>query len=298
MRRVLIWSILTAIVAVILIGVGYWAYWNFFARFQPMTITQNQAEIQRLLDEASWVSEGGGGQPVYVVGWRDSAAMDRYLREEAPRLKAGGAEPRFILFARPDREGAPQSTPAERATIAELWLTRDWRLFQRWTSTPPRSWTAQGVAPADGNLAREAVVDATRRFDAELTALLQPSGVEPIHPLVLWRDREGFLKACACADARGWAFIRDDLGAPDWVGDPSEAPVAGTVPSMSYPDVSGAPPIAAPGQAVPQQAGSDTQPSQTPQAPKAQRNPPAPSRPAQPPRAAPQAQKQDDTTFF
>ena len=92
MRRVLIWSILTAIVAVILIGVGYWAYWNFFARFQPVTITQNQAEIQRLLDEASWVSEGGGGQPVYVVGWRDSAAMDRYLREEAPRLKAGGAE--------------------------------------------------------------------------------------------------------------------------------------------------------------------------------------------------------------
>ena len=47
MRRVLIWSILTAIVAVILIGVGYWAYWNFFARFQPVTITQNQAEIQR-----------------------------------------------------------------------------------------------------------------------------------------------------------------------------------------------------------------------------------------------------------
>ena len=145
MRRILIWSILTAIVAVILIGVGYWAYWNFFARFQPVTITQNQAEIQRLLDEASWVSEGAGGRPVYVVGYRDSAAMERYLREEVPRLKAGGAEPRFILFARPDREGMAQSTAAERATIAELWLTRDWRLFQRWTSTPPRS-SATGAA--------------------------------------------------------------------------------------------------------------------------------------------------------
>lgn len=294
MRRVLIWSILTAITALILMGVGYWAYWNFFARFQPVTVTQNQAEIQQLLDQSSWVSDGAGGQAVYVVGWRDSAAMDRYLREEAPRLRAGGAEPRFIFFARPDREGAPQSTAAERSTVAELWLTRDWRLFQRWTATPPRSWTAQGVTPADGNLAREAVVEAARRFDARLTELLEPSGVAIAHPLVLWRDRHGFLKACACAEARAWPFIRDDLGAPDRVGDPGAAPVTdaqGASP-MSYPDVSGAPATVPPGQVAPPQPGAN------PQTPQAQRNPPAPSRPAQPPRSAPQAQKQDDTTFF
>lgn len=295
MRRVLIWSILTAITALILMGAGYWTYWNFFARFQPVTVTENQAEIQQLLDQSSWVSEGAGGQPVYVVGWRDSAALDRYLREEAPRLRAGGAEPRFILFARPDREGAPQSTAAERATVAELWLTRDWRLFQRWTSTPPRSWTAQGVTPADGNLAREAVVDAARRFDARLTELLKPSGVAIAHPLVLWRDRQGFLKACACAEARAWPFVRDDLGAPDRIGDPGAAPVEDSVASMSYPDVSGAP-QPAPGQtALP---SATTPAPQTgdlagPQAGSTPRNPPA----AQP-RAAPQPKKQDDTTFF
>ncbi len=295
MRRVLIWSILTAVTALILMGVGYWAYWNFFARFQPVTVTQNQTEIQQLLDQSSWVSDGAGGQPVYVVGWRDSAAMDRYLREEAPRLRAGGAEPRFIVFARPDREGAPQSTAAERSTVAELWLTRDWRLFQRWTSTPPRSWTAQGVTPADGNLAREAVVEAARRFDARLTELLAPSGVAMAHPLLLWRDAQGFLKACACAEARAWPFVRDDLGAPDRVGDPGAAPVAdaeGASP-MAYPDVTGAP-QPAPGAAAP--ASPSAQPpgagTSTPAPPRGSQTPPGQ------PRAAPQPKKQDDATFF
>lgn len=291
MRRVLIWSILTAIVAVVLIGVGYWAYWNFFARFQPVTVTQNQAEIQQLLDEASWVSEGAGGRPVYVVGYRDSAAMDRYLREEAPRLKAGGAEPRFILFARPDREGMAQSTAAERATIAELWLTRDWRLFQRWTSTPPRSWTAQGVPAADGNLAREAVVEAARGFDARLRELLEPSDVAAIHPLILWRDRDGFLKACACADARGWPFIRDDLGAPDRIG-AAGAPVAEgeAVPPLAYPDVSRGPTTLPPSQTAPT-PGAQPQPNGA--APRS-----APPQTPPTPRAPPQARKQDDATFY
>ena len=290
MRRILIWSILTVIVAVILIGVGYWAYWNFFARFQPVTVTQNQAEIQRLLDEASWVSEGAGGRPVYVVGYRDSAAMERYLREEVPRLKAGGAEPRFILFARPDREGMAQSTAAERATIAELWLTRDWRLFQRWTSTPPRSWTAQGLASADGNLAREAVVEAARGFDARLRELLEPSEVEPVHPLILWRDGDGFLKVCACADARGWPFIRDDLGAPDRIGDPGSPVVEGeAVPPMTYPDISSGP--------TPPPPTQPAAPSGTP-APGSATPPNGASAPQAAPRAPPQARQQDDATFY
>ena len=53
MRRFFIWSALAAVIGLILAGVAYWAYWTYYARFQPVTVTRNQAEIQRLLDEAA-----------------------------------------------------------------------------------------------------------------------------------------------------------------------------------------------------------------------------------------------------
>ncbi|MDP3080972.1 MAG: hypothetical protein Q8M90_09130, partial [Brevundimonas sp.] len=224
MRRFFIWSALAAVIGLILAGVAYWAYWTYYAQFQPVTVTRNQAEIQRLLDEASWVSAGGGGEPLYIIGYRDSAAMARYEREEIPKLRAAGIEARTILFARPDREGLAQSTAAERATIAELWLTRDWTLYQRWTATPVRNWTAAGIPAADGNLARGAVVEAGRDFVARLTADLKEAGLQARYPLVIWRDREGFMKACACTDSRSWVFIRDDLDAPDRIDPPLVAP--------------------------------------------------------------------------
>ena len=189
MRRFLIWSALAVVIGLALAGAGYWAYWNFYARFQPVTISRNQAEIQRLLDEASWVSGGGGGEPLYVIGYRDSASTQRYEREEADKLRAGGVELRSIVFARPDREGQVQSTPAERATVAELWLSRDWSLYQRWTATPSRNWTAAGIPAADGNLARSAVVEASRQFTTRLNDLLRDAGAPTGYPLVIWRDR-------------------------------------------------------------------------------------------------------------
>ena len=41
---------------------------------------------------------------------------------------------------------------------------------------------------------------------------LKQAGVATRWPLVLWRDPQGFLKACACSDRRAWPFIEDDLG--------------------------------------------------------------------------------------
>ena len=283
MRRFFIWSALAAVIGLILAGVAYWAYWTYYARFQPVTVTRNQAEIQRLLDEASWVSAGGGGEPLYIIGYRDSAAMARYEREEIPKLRAAGIEARTILFARPDREGLAQSTAAERATIAELWLTRDWTLYQRWTATPVRNWTAAGIPAADGNLARAAVVEAGRDFVARLTADLKEAGLQTRYPLVIWRDREGFMKACACSDSRSWVFIRDDLDAPDRIdapivapGDPAlpqDVPGDGSPGSLPYPTL---PPIAPADGAAPT---------------------PAPAAPPAP-RKAPEAKQSDDTTFF
>ena len=305
MRRLLIWTGLAALVGLVIAGVAYWAYWNFYSRFQPVVISRNQAEIQQLLDEASWVSGGGGGQPLYIVAYRDSASAQRYEHEEAEKLRAAGVEPRIILFARPDLEGLAQSTAAERATIAELWLTRDWSLYQRWTATPARQWTAAGIPPADGNLARAAVVEASRQFNTRLTALLEDAGVQITYPLILWRDRDGFLKACGCADSRSWPFIRDDLNAPERVGqaEPVDAlPAAETYPgdgtpadanapaALPYPALPGIPP--ADGQAPEGPAPNGQNPGAAPSSSPAGQNRSAA------PRAAPVAKKQEDSTFF
>lgn len=287
MRRFFIWSALAAVIGLVLAGGAYWAYWNYYARFQPITVTRNQADIQRLLDEASWVSAGGGGAPLYIIGYRDSQAMRDYEREEIPKLRAAGVEARIILFARPDREGLAQSTAAERATIAELWLTRDWTLYQRWTATPVRNWTAAGIPAADGNLARGAVVEAGRAFVARLSADLQEAGLSTRYPLIIWRDPEGFMKACACSDRRSWVFIRDDLDAPDRLdppviapGDPAGPqafPGDGTPESLPYPNL---PPLAPADGLAPDETSA-----------------PAPVSPPVP-RKAPEAKQAEDATFF
>jgi hypothetical protein len=300
MRRFFVWSALAAVIGLALAIGGFWAYHHFYARFQPVTVERNQKPIQDLLEQSSWISAGGGGEPLYIIGYRDSAAMQRYEREEVPKLRAAGVEARIILFARPDREGLAQSTAAERATVAELWLTRDWTLYQRWTATPVRNWTAAGIPAADGNLARGAVVEAGRNFIGSLSEKLGEEGLQTRYPLVIWRDREGFMKACACSDSRSWAFIRDDLDAPDRIeasgiapGDPA-APAAypgdGSPESLPYPTlpapVDGSVPAPAP---IPGPAPG-TAPGTRPIAP----------RPATPPlpRKAPEPKQAEDTTFF
>lgn len=290
MRRFFVWSAMAALVGLLIAGGGYWAYWTYYARFQPVTVSRDQEAIQTLLDEAGWISAGGGGSPVYIVGYRDSAAMQRFEREEVPKLKATGAEVRIILFARPNREGMQQSTAAERATVAELWLTRDWSLYERWTATPTASWTAAGIPAADDNLARSAVVDAGQKFVTDLTGYLRNSGLQPGYPLILWRDQQGYLKACACTDPRSWVFIRDDLGAPDRIDvdipvdlGPGEGDEGTTPRPLDYPDL----PPAQEGE-TPTTANGEAPPSAEPS---------APARPATPP-PAPKAQRQDDTTFY
>lgn len=299
MRRFLIWSGLIVALGLVLAVGGFWAYQHYYARFQPVTVTRDQAAIQRLLDEASWVSDAGGGRPLYVIGYRDSNAMQRYAREEAPKLRAAGQEIRFILFARADREGLARSTAAERATVAELWLTRDWTLYQRWAATPVANWTAAGLPASDGSLARAAVVEAGRAFADNLGEQLGGNGLQVGYPLVIWRDPQGFMKACACTDPRSWPFVRDDLGAPDRV-DPSVvaqeplAPAPGTPApdSLPYPALPSVAPT--PGQAAPVPgAATGVAPGAAPAARPAQR-------PATPPpvKNAPQPKQQDDATFF
>ncbi|MBB5745157.1 hypothetical protein [Brevundimonas variabilis] len=324
MRRFLIWTLLAAVVGVALAAGGFWAYWSMYARFQPVTITRNQAEIQLLLDASPYLSAERGGVPIWIVGYRDSAVTQAFAGAEADRLRAGGIEPRIVLFARPDRDGVAQSTAAERATIAELWLSRDWALYERWMATSPANWTAAGLPAADDNAVRMGVVESSREMSSELSALLRDAGVPTRWPLVLWRDPRGFLKACACSDRRAWPFIEDDLGVavrrapaaaqpletPTRVEGLEGPPVAadtgpGTRPYPKLEDILPAPepryerpsaPAITP--RAPVEPAPTARAPATPAAAPVARPTPAEKAPAAPGRRPPEAQRQDETTFF
>ncbi|HEY3813311.1 MAG TPA: hypothetical protein VGL66_08785 [Caulobacteraceae bacterium] len=213
-HRFLFFSLVAVIVGGVIAAGGFWAYWNFWERFRPVTIAKNQTEIQRLLDEADWVSPGRSGPPIWMITYRDCTDCTAYQREEFPKLAAANIDTRVIVFARPDHEGLQESTPAERATIAELWINRDWSLYAKWMATPHKDWAADGLKPADHDFARNAVVNATRDYVNQMTPLLKAAGLGDAYPILIWRDHDGFLKACACTDERSYHFIRSDLGAP------------------------------------------------------------------------------------
>src|SRR5690606_33366243 len=130
-------------------------------RWRPKTITRHVSEITGILERSGWASPGQGGARLYMVSFRSCPDCARFKAEEFPRLHKAGVDTREILVARRDTEGGvPRSTPAERATVAELWVNRKgaWPLLERWMAVPPDAWTAPGVPPADGDIAREAVV--------------------------------------------------------------------------------------------------------------------------------------------
>lgn len=315
MRRFLIWSGLAALVGLVLAVIGVWAYGHFYARFQPVTIDRNQAEVESLLQQASWIADAEGGEPpVYVVGAHDDAMMRTWLDEEADKVRAAGAQVRVIVFLPQGQDGKAGGSPAERATLAQLWLGRDPMLLQQWLDTPRERWRAPGIPAADGNLARTAVARASGQFFDDLSDLLGRAGVRVGRPLVIWRDREGFLKACACSDRRSWAFVRDDLNAPDAIGTDEPVPATPAVPDVEEaeetPGATAQPSTAMPYPVLPAPvAPSAAQPVQA--------TPPTASRPTPPsrlerqtvrPRPAPPAKKrepsrpkppeEEDTRFY
>ncbi len=211
MKRIVTILVLLALVAV----AGFGAYWWFDLRWRPTEIKGQSAQIERLLQQAGWVSPGLNGPPLYMVSFRACPSCIRYEAEEFPALQQAGVDTRVIMFARgPGEGGIENSTVYERSTVAELWLNRDWGLHQRWMATrPPSAWTAPGIPVAEVGSARGAVVEGGRAFVEQLTGLLEPNGVDFATPMLIWRTRDGRLMACACGDERSWRFIRADLGA-------------------------------------------------------------------------------------
>jgi len=210
MKRFRLWAIL--ILAAVVVGGGAFAWWNYDLRWRPKTITKNQAEITKLLETAGWVSPGETGPKLYMVSFRTCPDCVRFTQEEFPGLRAAKVDTRVIMIARADHNGLAKSTPAERSTVAELWLNRSWPLLERWEGAPAESWTAAGIAPADGDMARTAVVEASRKLVEELTPLLKANGVSFAYPTLVWWTADGKMRACACEKRETYRFVRKELG--------------------------------------------------------------------------------------
>lgn len=214
MRHWKLWGAL--ILVLLLVGGGLYGWWALDLRWRPHTITKHQAEISNLLQRSGWVSPGNKGPVLYEIGFRSCPDCIRLRLEEFPKYQEAGVDTRVILIARRDHNGLSKSTPAERATVAELWFNRSWSLLDKWQSTPVDAWTAPGVKPADGDAARTAVVEQGRLLVDQITPLLAANGVDNDgfrFPTLVWWDKQGRMRACACEQRQTYRFVRKELGA-------------------------------------------------------------------------------------
>jgi hypothetical protein len=209
--------LLTAVLLVML-GLGLYAgaVVKRQAGGQPVTLTRDLPQLEQALADSHWVSPGvAGDRALYMISFRSCPYCVQYETLEFPRLQKAGVDTRAILVARSDQNGVARSTPAERATVAELWRTRDWRLYQRWTEVPVDAWNASGEVPAaaDSDPDRRAAVDAGRAAVARLAALLHENGVELHYPTLIWKTADGRWRSFVGYDATAAATIRTELGA-------------------------------------------------------------------------------------
>ena len=212
MERLRRWSV--GIVILIVIGGGFWLWWNLDLRWAPHTVAKDQAPIARALEEAGWVSPHLAGPKLYVIAYRDCAACLAFESAAFGKLQAAGVDTRVIMVARPDENGLARSTPAERATVAELWTNRDWKLFQRWMATTPSgAWLAPGILRSDGDLARTAVIQTGRATVDDLRPLLKRNGVTFGYPTLVWWTKAGVMRACVCDTPRKYGPVEAELGA-------------------------------------------------------------------------------------
>jgi hypothetical protein len=211
MRRWRLWTGVVLVLAVV--ALVAFAYWNFDLRWRPKILAKNSAEIGQLLQASGWVSPGIRGRPLYMISFRSCPDCIRFKEQEFPKLQAAGVDTRVIEIARRDVNGLSKSTPIERSTVAQLWLTRDWKLFEAWNAAPPDTWKGLGVPPADGDLARTAVVESGRSLVDRMQVLLKSNGLPLRYPTLIWWDKEGRLRGCACERPETYRFVERELGA-------------------------------------------------------------------------------------
>src|SRR4051794_31778165 len=111
MKAFRLWASVVLIVAIL--GGGYWALWNYDLRWRPKTITKNQAEIAKILEQSGWVSPGNKGAKLYMVSYRTCSDCVRFEKQEFPKLHKVGVDTRVIVIARADKNGVENSTAPE-----------------------------------------------------------------------------------------------------------------------------------------------------------------------------------------
>ncbi|MGA0602252.1 hypothetical protein ACO2Q3_16205 [Caulobacter sp. KR2-114] len=212
MKKIVPWLAAIAVLAVV--GGGLYGWWAVDLRWRPHTIKTHQAEIAKALEGAGWVSPKLGPNKLYMVSYRSCPDCIRFEDEVFPKLQAAGVDTRVIMIARADHNGQSKSTPPERATVAELWINKSWKLYQDWAGVKPATaWTAPGVPAADGDTARTAVVDAGRNLVEQLRPLLKDNGVNFAYPTLIWWDKKGVMRGCACEKAQTYRYVLKELGA-------------------------------------------------------------------------------------
>ena len=190
------------------------AWWAMDLRWRPKTITKHQQEITQILQQSGWVTSGGGANKLYMISFRSCEDCIRFELEEFPGLHKANVDTRVILVARGAYNGIVKSTPEERATVAQIWLDHSqWPLYEDWQKVAPAAWTAEGIPPADGNIARTAIVDAGRKMVADLTPMLRDNGISFAYPLLIWWTKDGEMHGCACEKRETYARVRKELGA-------------------------------------------------------------------------------------
>lgn len=209
MRKVVLWLGLIVVVAV----AGLIAWWALDLRWRPKTIDKHQAEIAKILETSGWVSPGGGPNRLYMISFRSCTDCLRFEAEAFPKLHKANVDTRVIVMARRDENGMERSTPVERATVAQLWLTRSWPLFEAWHGVAHEAWPGTGIPPADGDMARTAVVEAGRKMVDDLRPLLKDNGIDFYYPLLVWWTKDGEMHGCACEKPQAYRRVLKELGA-------------------------------------------------------------------------------------
>ena len=205
-------NLLLTVLLLAAVGGGLYVYWNIAIRWRPHEVTRDQAEIAKILEASGWVSPHAAGPKLYVIAYRDSVPGQRFIGANFAALHKASVDTRVIMVARPDVNGAAKSTAAERSTVAELWVNRSWALFQKWMAAPSDAWTAAGLPPADGDVARSAVVEVGQAAIDKITPLLKDNGVDIAYPVLVWWTKDGKMEACACTDIHQDKYVLKDLG--------------------------------------------------------------------------------------
>ena len=191
MNRIRRWFVFIVMLAVI--GGAMWLWWLVDLRGAPRTLTKDQAALSAELERSGWVSPHVNGKIVYVLVTGECDACAKFETGALEALPARGVDTRVIVVAPADVNGKAKATPQDRAAVAEFWINRDWSLYRRWRAPSPT--TMAGLAPADGDVARTAVVDAAQRSAASIASLLRKNGVTFGYPMAIWWNKAGQMRA-------------------------------------------------------------------------------------------------------